>query len=228
MGTLLTTAEAEGLYNTCAHVQISTVKYSFFYCPFFSSCPLLVLNFSCCTIMKTDESCTNTNWRISSYLQQNPTIAPFWICWVYDYIHMTGMGRFENTIFFLTMPTTLHFDETEWSAGEPMTMASSPRSGPGFPVRRITANGFGRAAIVPSKRWCPMSRLGLPCTKIKTKKIGNKVKSPWLYEFSYFNSPLNRPSSVSPLVFHSVRWGCCIQLQVILVIRQGRPRHERF
>ena len=90
---------------------------------------------------------------------------------------MTGIGRFENTIFFLTMPTTLQLDEVEssisvgWPSGpvvvrESSTIASSPSSGPAFPkpsVRRITASGFGNDAIVPSRRWCPMSRLGLLC-----------------------------------------------------------------
>jgi hypothetical protein len=88
---------------------------------------------------------------------------------------MTGIGRFENTIFFLTMPTTLQLDEVEsplsvgWPpgpVGESSTIASSPSSGSAFPkppVRRITASGFGSGAIVPSRRWCPMSRLGLPC-----------------------------------------------------------------
>ena len=87
---------------------------------------------------------------------------------------MTGIGRFENTIFFLTMPTTLQLDELEspisvvgWLVvGGSSTIASSSSSGPSFPkpsVRRITANGFGNVAIVPSRRWCPMSRLGLLC-----------------------------------------------------------------
>ena len=90
-----------------------------------------------------------------------------------DCLPMTGTGRFENTIFFLTMPTTLQLDEVEspisvgWSSGpvESRAIASSPSSGPAFPkppVRRITANGFGSGEIVPSRRWCPMSRLGLP------------------------------------------------------------------
>ena len=90
---------------------------------------------------------------------------------------MTGIGRFENTIFFLTMPATLQLDGEEspifdgWPPGpsvecESSTIASSSSSGTAFPkpsVRRITANGFGSGAIVPSRRWCPMSRLGLPC-----------------------------------------------------------------
>ena len=93
-----------------------------------------------------------------------------------DCFPMTGIGRFENTIFFLTMPTTLQLDDVEspisvgWPPGpvvsESSSIASSSSSGPAFPkpsVRRITANGFGSGAIVPSRRWCPMSRLGLPC-----------------------------------------------------------------
>jgi hypothetical protein len=94
---------------------------------------------------------------------------------------MTGIGRFENTIFFLTIPTTLQLDEVEslisvvgWPPGpgppvvlsESSSIASSSSSGPSFPkpsVRRITANGLASGAIVPSRRWCPMSRLGLPC-----------------------------------------------------------------
>lgn len=80
---------------------------------------------------------------------------------------MTGIGRFENTIFFLTMPTTLQLDEVEspisvvgWPPGPVVvgassTIASSSSSGPSFSkpsVRRITANGFGSVAIVPSRR----------------------------------------------------------------------------
>ena len=92
-----------------------------------------------------------------------------------DCFPMTGIGRFENTIFFLTMPTTLQLDEVEaplsvgWppelAVSESSTIASSPSSGPACPkppVRRITASGFGSVAIVPSRRWCPMSRLGFP------------------------------------------------------------------
>ena len=100
-----------------------------------------------------------------------------------DCLPMTGIGRFENTIFFLTTPTTLQLDEVEspifvgWSAGpllvsESSTMTSSPSSAPSLPkpsVRRITANGFGSGAIDPSRRWCPMSRLGLPCHDETTK-----------------------------------------------------------
>jgi hypothetical protein len=88
---------------------------------------------------------------------------------------MTGIGRFENTIFFLMMPTTLQLDEIESpisvGSGPALSRAIASISSPGLfpkpPARRITANGFGSDAIVPSRRWYPISRLGLPWYETK-------------------------------------------------------------
>ena len=99
-------------------------------------------------------------WFVPSLTPYDPPIAPS------DCFPMTGIGRFENTIFLLTTATILQLDERPGPVlGTSRAIASFPSSGPAFPklpVRRITANGFGSEAIVPSRRWCPISRLGLP------------------------------------------------------------------
>ena len=157
-----------------------------------------------------------------------------WIRWgsqvTSDCFPITGIGRFENTIFFLTIPTTLQLDElgsVERVLGESRTMASFPSSGSLFPeppVRTITANGFCSDAIVPSRRWCPMSRLGFSCTKNKNKRMGQIS----VFQVIYLILPLSHLSSISPLVFHYVRWGGYIRFLVSLVTQQGRLRRLKF